>query len=300
MIITGVELPVIKFAFGDRTPETAVSEHTIDEVHAATNTILKPFGLKSSREFTRLALEVYPYLSLKLTAYINAFHIYLWLLDDIVDEPDTPLQIKEQLLSESLISLADPVAAIQPICKLGTHLLSNITNGQMRSYVMDKMELYYRAVREHISGTGTILTMEEYFKIRLNDGAVYAVLPFCFSDMEDFAPYYQYLNSDTGKRALKLTNLNICYVNDLHSYQKDIREGCNFNMVFCHQAQYQTTITESIKILVEECNDHYRELTNIQDELKVTQRLLLWCEGSARWHAEAERYRLPKAAAPEQ
>ena len=294
--IPELDVSVMKFTFGDLTPDTPVSPRTMDDVHSATAKILAPFEFTSSKEFTRLALEVYPYLSLELIVHANAFQQYLWLLDDVADDPKIGLPIREQLLDESLTVLSNPSTAVNPICRLGVHLLSNLTDVEMKSYVSRKCERYYRGVRKHLNSAGDILTVEEYLKIRLDDGAVYAALPFCFSDVDDFTPYSEYLHSDAGKYVLKLANMNISYVNDLYSYRKDVREGSNFNIVICHMSQHQTTITESVQALVEECNEQYRELARQQDELKVVQRLLRWCEGSLRWHREAKRYRLPKAA----
>ena len=283
--------PVLVFEFGDLTPQSSVSPYTVDEVDDATTQILAPFKIKSSKEFTLLAIEVYPYLSLEQLSQVNAFQIYLWRLDDIVDNPKVDLAIREQLLNESLASMHDPTAAVQALCKLGVQLVSNISNSEMRSYVTQKLQLYYRAVMQRLSNAGGNLTVEEFLNIRLHDGAVFATLPFCFSDVTDFTPYYAYLEGREGKHVLRLTNLNICYINDIYSYPKDILEKSNFNVIFSHQYQYHTTAEEAMRAAVHEANQQYYELSLNQDELMVTQRLLRWCEGSLRWHREAARYK---------
>lgn len=315
LTLTMSHTDLMTFIFGDLTPDMSVSNYSIDEVHQATTEILQLFGLECAKEFAACAIDVYPHLTFTSLVLANVFHVYLWLLDDKVDNPKTPAELSEKLITESVTALTDPNSVTHPICKLGVYLLTQFKHPLMTAFIKDELHLYYEGVKEHLASGCTsrvtttrmtddktittlttnltkVLRLDEFLRIRLKDGAVCAALPLGFQDVTDFRPYYDYFCSEVGRESFRLANLNICIVNDLHSTEsRDVLEQSTFNVVNSHMAEYQLTREDSIKLLVNDCNMYYQQLANYQDELGITRILLRWCEGSLRWHTAAQRYK---------
>lgn len=283
------------FKFGRVSLDDVISDYDVDVLHQATMKVLSPFGLKGSKEFSALALDVYPYFQLHILVYANAIHIYLWLLDDLVDKPETLPQLRDQLLQESLASLTDPSAAQHPVVKLGVYLLSKVLDPLLRSALVKELQRYYQGIRQHLDSVDKgILSVEEYLQIRLLDGAGFVALLLTCLDISDFTPFHQYLISSEGKEYSKLANLNICYVNDLYSYHKDSREGSNFNVVMSLMTEHDLDTSTALSNIItasEETYDKLKQGSSSDVGQLVVERFVRWCEGSLRWHAAAERYR---------
>lgn len=272
----------------------------IDNVDSLTKDYLDKYGVKYIKEFTKLAGIVYPYLSEKSLLNANLIHIFLWLLDDQVDDPAVTIETKIELLDRLTFFINNTDREILPTDNLAVVILNalfkKIKSKEIIEYLEIQLKDYFAGIREHISLENyKILSVEDYTRIRKFDGACEVVWALCFLD-EDFTPFRNALESPIGLELREAVNINVSYVNDILSYDKDLLLGDNFNVVICYMNEHSVSKEEAIKVLVDKCNKRYQKIIMTpykNDTITVlVERLAIWCRGSLEWHLKSKRYNL--------
>jgi hypothetical protein len=294
----------------------------LSHVNASTRAFMQKHHLKYVEELTLLAAIVYPHLNYKQLCLANYVHIFLWVFDDFVDEPGVSIQEKMNLVNRCKTVLKHyqerkPSAyfnadALEQELKISfdTVLDENSSYGERIAIVFDKILFdfkdefmliyivkqffdYFDGVESHIHlKTGETLSVEEYEKIRLKDGACEVVWTLPFLD-QPFEVISNYLESSDGKLARLCASRNVSYVNDGLSYNRDIRDGQNFNIVCCYMHERQVSKEDAVKIVSQLCNTSFESLTSLavdSTSRTIVERLSHWCIGSAYWHHKAKRY----------
>lgn len=267
------------------------------QVNEETQKLAKKLGLKYRDELTELSVYVYPNLDLNSLIYCNNVHMFLWLFDDIVDDNMVDISLKKNLINESIDILNGEILdSDHPVLKLLLILVNANMNINFIDYLKNELKNYIMGVREHLQIDDKNLSVSDYINIRLKDGACEVVWPLMFCNKNNFKEYEIFFNSDIGLKARLYANKNVSFVNDILSIKKDIRDGISFNIVMCWMKQYNISMENAIKILVNRCNEYFLYIESIQTnnelEKEVINGLCTWCKGSLLWHLNAMRYKV--------
>jgi hypothetical protein len=206
------------------------SQHYI-WAHNATFMLAQKYSFEYSQEFSLLTAYVYPDHSAGSLALANHIHMFLWALDDLMDDPHTRthdkliiLKMLKKLLRSGTVSNYNLVRCLEEILRMFEE--------DVRQYLITQFLDYFRGIKKHLLLHGKILSIQKYLDIRLKDGACEVVWPLMFLDKQDIRDCLNLLRSKKGRRARLLANLNIIIANDLASIHKDIRNGETFNIIF--------------------------------------------------------------------
>jgi hypothetical protein len=326
-------------------PKTYDKNIHLPDIKLKTTKFVAAFDLKFNDHLSNLSGVTYPYLSPDHLMIANLVAIILWLIDDFVDEDistnvKTPLDKKLDLLNacknvcsanvvggieaESLIpssivlpsDLLDNLKIVLPsnlpdnlkIVTLLQKMFEMFKNPSLRAFGKKQFAEYLDGVVQHLHLDPTKpLSLSEFFDVRRLDGGCEVVWPLCFLDDDDenFDLIKDLLESDLGLKLRFAANFNVAIVNDILSFDRDVKRGDNFNAVLSYMHEYSVNREYATKALVEMCNKYFDEIIRVSTKFeshtqeerlfnKIAGKLALWCQASLIWHIETERYKAAK------
>lgn len=302
---------IIVMSFWDSEFIDAESPFSLSEIEEPARLLINKVGLKYRAELSLLALCVYPLLTLMSLCYANLVHIFLWIVDDIVDNELEPHTLKERNLLVNLCRdtvksyLNDSsVEPCRPKSLSSQHasvlqVLDYICCYDMlpilKQYLLHQMCDYFDGVQEHIAVDPQYRwDVKAFNHTRDRDGACEVVWPLLFLDdsPSDLYRHLAFMNSADGIVARRCATRNVSHVNDVLSIEKDTRNGTRFNIIFPIMQKHACCQSTAINICIDWSNDYYDELQQMRNASNafVVDGLSLWCRASLKWHRAVSRY----------
>lgn len=295
-----------------KAPSFTKSSFGFDALDRATKTWVTKFNLNYISELSQLAIQVYPYLSFPSLCFANAIHVFLWILDDVVDEPSLTLEERQGLIQACMNTLTQYTSKTNDIMVVNdaykyagiiqflNDLLQYTMSMALKLYLCEQLQDYFCGVLQHLQlPSDQILSVTAYTEIRVADGACEVVWPLCLLDESpsDIFTALLFMRSKEGMALRRYANLHVSYANDVLSYHKDLAQNTGFNVVFSFMKDDPLlTVQDATQKVIVLCNTIYTRLKHADNDVPLTitqfvSRLQRWCRGSLVWHKAAQRYK---------
>lgn len=288
------------------------SEKSVDE---KTRILARLHGKKYHASLTRLSSYVYCYLSEQTFLLANNWHMWLWVTDDDIDNPDLSVEqrlslahdlvrmINEEIKRESNDQQYPRIKRIFHEIKVYPHgclnLLREILYQLRITLLPNRSKIYLYLLREtkYYLEKGVItklltdeMSLEEYNNIRYYDGACNTVWSLMLLDeLEDY-------DLDEFAEANTYANKIVSLTNDLISYKKDVeRDKTTYNYLVKYMSENKVSFEETLQHVEERISKDYTALCQLKEKVtspSYIERLILWCQGSLIWHLISPRYLL--------
>lgn len=252
----------------------------IHRVNRATKALAAMYGFKYNSYLTELPIKAHPFLNEKQLIFANNAFALLWLLDDLIDDPEVDIK-KRMLVLEQVVDYLT-TGRIAPKNNFIKLLESNEfwngyrTSQTAKNYISRVVDMLKSGMLQ--KWKYDIYTPELYKQIRYYDSGCECVWPFLDFDVQI-----------VECEATKLGNLIVSWVNDIYSYKKDvIRDGTNYNYLVAIGGDYETA-KAAVELEVEIMWNRLQELAKTDH---VAYLVNIWCYANLEWHDKSPRYKL--------
>lgn len=243
----------------DQAPSTIPSGDALDEIQLA--------------DFAFFGATWWPCASLEKLRIVTYFAIWLFIWDDEIDSTDGSMGDEfdaAQLYRDQTLSYIGYTLGLE-----GSHLDPFITNSIIlsfapigealkRSYTLKQRELVYTTFQfsiamneqeQRLRLSGTIPTVEDFWRFRLGSSCVLPVLAFNEFSWKDMDLPHDFHKNKEVESIKKYTNTLISAVNDLLSMKKEVKRGAIHSLVpiyLYHLGNLDSAVEEIVSFLASE------------------------------------------------
>lgn len=247
------------------------NEQQFREVNNKTKELASKFGFEYHSVYTKLTFLAYPYLKTELLQLANDWHLWLWVTDDFLDNPQIGSVRKLILLCECE-KVLDGGEGNGSSPKLLGFLLDKLKPYLRISYLIKYIRKSLEAVRIKLKTKDW--TPEKYLDVRYYESGWLMTHPFMFLGCNlDLEPL-DFL------KIKRIASDIIVLVNDYYSYEKDLKEKEGYNY-------WVLTNNDFIKVISEkytEFKKHEGKSPFFEEKLKI------WLDANLLWHENNIRY----------
>lgn len=267
-------------------PQAHSCEREVDaELHQIANSV----GMKYHSTLTRLSAYTYSYLPQNLFRLANRWHLMLWLIDDVVDNPLIPLIERQKLVIDLVCNTG---VATKSLVQLFTQTMEEIkqemiTKPLLFSYFSSQVDNYLLLGILGKLALSEDCSLKDFGDVKEYDSACHTVWPLMLLDSSVDMDLTLYDNPNL------LANRIVTHTNDYYSYDKDIHvEKTRLN--YCIKYMEAGIIKNKEEIwdfIIADYNKLVAMKTGTHGvECLYLERLILWCEASFYWHRGSSRY----------